>query len=176
MQGSGPSDRNETVGANAPFFDIASSLADNGIATLRYDKRTYTYGAQMDPETITPYEETIQDAVFAFDFLKTQPDVDPDRIFILGHSLGGYLMPMIAEQTPDAAGYILVAAPASRLEDLMAAQYDYIFNLDGDLSAEEKTQLAEIEKQRDAVRMLAPSSMLDRSGSARRGAKSTGCT
>ena len=44
VQGSGPSDRNETVGANTPFLDIASFLADHGIATLRYDKRTYTYG------------------------------------------------------------------------------------------------------------------------------------
>lgn len=160
VQGSGPSDRNETVGANTPFLDIASFLADNGIASLRYDKRTYTYGAQMNPEAITPYEETIQDAAFAFDFLKTQPDIDPDRIFVLGHSLGGYLMPLIAENTPGAAGYILAAAPSSRLEDLIAAQYDYIFHLDGDLSAEEKTQLSEIEKQRDAVRMLAPSSTL----------------
>ena len=114
----------------------------------------------MNPETITPYEETIQDAVFAFGFLKTQPDIDPDRIFILGHSLGGYLMPLIAEDTPSAAGYIMVATPSSRLEDLMAAQYDYIFHLNGALSAEEKNQLAEIQKQRDAVRMLTPSSML----------------
>ncbi len=160
VQGSGPSDRNETVGANTPFLDIASFLADNGIATLRYDKRTYTYGAQINPETITPYEETIQDAVFAFDFLKTQQDIDASRIFILGHSLGGYLMPQIAEDTPDAAGYIMVAAPSSRLEDLMATQYDYIFHLDGTMSTEEQAQLAEIEKQRDAIRMLTPSSTL----------------
>jgi len=160
VQGSGPSNRDEAVGQNRPFYEIASYLADQGIATLRYDKRTFTYGSKLNAETITPYDETIADAVFAFDFLKMQPDIDPGRLFILGHSLGGYLMPLIAKDTPDAAGYVMAAAPSSRMEDLMVMQYEYIFNLDGALTSDEKAQLSEIEMQRDAIRKLTPASML----------------
>src|SRR5665254_10563 len=59
VQGSGPSDRDETIGPNKPFRDIAWGLASAGIAVLRYDKRTFVYGAQMAPDTtITVRQET----------------------------------------------------------------------------------------------------------------------
>ena len=47
VHGSGPNDRDETVGANKPFKDLAVGLASRGIAVLRYDKRTKVYGAKL---------------------------------------------------------------------------------------------------------------------------------
>jgi hypothetical protein len=44
VHGSGPNDRDSTVGANKIFRDLAEGLASAGIAVLRYDKRTYRYG------------------------------------------------------------------------------------------------------------------------------------
>ncbi|MDZ7606573.1 MAG: hypothetical protein U5K79_13515 [Cyclobacteriaceae bacterium] len=44
VHGSGPNDRDETIGPNKPFRDIAYGLAEKGIASLRYDKRTFVYG------------------------------------------------------------------------------------------------------------------------------------
>src|SRR5678816_2374721 len=47
IHGSGPQDRDETIGANKVFKDIAEGLASSGVAVLRYDKRTFVYGAQI---------------------------------------------------------------------------------------------------------------------------------
>src|SRR5207302_9634236 len=47
VHGSGPNDRDETVGLNMPFRDLAWGLASRGIAVLRFDKRTRVHGAKM---------------------------------------------------------------------------------------------------------------------------------
>jgi dienelactone hydrolase len=108
VHGSGAHDRDETIGPNKPFRDIARGLAAEGIATLRYDKRTHAFMAQVNPSTLTLDEETIDDAVAALAFARTRPEVDPDRIFVLGHSQGATFAPVIAEQGK-ARGAILMA-------------------------------------------------------------------
>src|SRR5690606_25620835 len=67
VHGSGPSDQDETVYAYKPFRDLAWGLAQQGIAVIRYDKRTYAYGAKMAHEenNITVHEETVEDAIRA---------------------------------------------------------------------------------------------------------------
>ncbi|MGL4607355.1 MAG: DUF3887 domain-containing protein [Eubacteriaceae bacterium] len=136
VHGSGPNDQNETIGANAPFRDIAWSLGEKGIATIRYDKRTKTYGSQMGNK-VTPKEEVLDDVVYALEYGRTQPELSQDNIYILGHSLGGYLMPLIAEQTSEARGYIVLGGSTTPLEDLMARQIDYLTGLDGSVGNEE---------------------------------------
>ena len=65
VHGSGPQDRDETVGPNKPFRDLAWGLAERGIATVRYDKRTKVYGAAFIPEGQNAnYDtESVDDAV-----------------------------------------------------------------------------------------------------------------
>ena len=121
VQGSGSSDMDETIyankgdemiGANKPFFDIADYLSSNGIAVIRYNKRTFTYGEKMVEESdgsLTVMEETIEDAILATEMLKSDPRIDKDRIFIIGHSLGGMLAPRIHAEGGDYAGLILLA-------------------------------------------------------------------
>lgn len=141
VHGSGPSDRNEQVGPNMPFMDLAEQISAQGVAVLRYDKRTFLYGKEMAALTdITVQDETIDDVVYALEYLKTLPAIDAEQIYIAGHSLGGYLIPRIAEQTPDAAGYILMAASARPMEDLILEQTEYILSLESNLddSAKEK--------------------------------------
>jgi hypothetical protein len=154
VHGSGPSDRRGTLLGNTPYQDLAAYLSDRGVAVLTYDKRTFTYGQTMDPDTTTPYEETIEDAVFAFDYLRNRDDILGDRIFLAGHSFGGYLMPLIARETPAASGYILISANNSPLEDLMVKQHEWLYRLDGDLSPEEEAALRDLSRQRDAVKAL----------------------
>lgn len=60
VHGSGPLDRDESIGPNHPFRDIALGLARRGVASLRYDKRTYAYPASA--QAISIYDETIDDA------------------------------------------------------------------------------------------------------------------
>ena len=119
VQGSGPSDRDEAVAANAPFRDLAWGLAQRGIAVLRYDKRTFTYGARIaqspDAAKITAKEETVEDAVAALNLLKAQPALDGKPVFLLGHSLGGMLAAAIGHAGGDPAGYVLLGGTPRKL-------------------------------------------------------------
>lgn len=124
VQGSGPSDRDETVGANKPFLDIANGLAEMGIASIRYDKRTLIYGEKMVEKAseITVNEETIQDALFASRLLKDDPRIDADRIFIVGHSLGGMLAPRIDAEGGDFAGLVIIGGTSRDLDEVIIDQ------------------------------------------------------
>jgi uncharacterized protein len=165
VHGSGPNDRDETIGPNKPFKDIAQGLASQGIAVLRYDKRTKVYGAVMakTADQITVKEEVLDDATAAIEFLRQQPGVDPKWVFVLGHSLGGYLAPRIAQGNPNIAGEIILAGAARPLEDLIAEQTQFILDNDQTLSAQQKQlQLSQIQQQIEAVKTLtAQSSVKD---------------
>ncbi len=127
VQGSGPQDRDESISANKPFRDLAEGLASKGVAVLRYDKRTKVYGPQMAAlQTITVQQETIEDALAAIALLRQQKEVDPKRVFVLGHSLGGYLGPRIANLDGRLAGLIILAGSFRPMQDLILEQSQYL--------------------------------------------------
>jgi hypothetical protein len=143
VHGSGPSDRDQTVGLVKPFRDLAWGLASQGIAVLRYEKRTKQYASRFTPEVVaklTSREETTDDALAAADLLRQTEGIDPARIYVLGHSLGGYLLPRIAAADPQIAGLVVMAGPTRPLEDVILEQFTYLLGLDG-ISAEEQGQL-----------------------------------
>ncbi|MHB1457512.1 MAG: alpha/beta hydrolase [Armatimonadota bacterium] len=140
VHGSGPNDRDETIGPNKPFRDLAEGLASKGIAVLRYDKRTKVYPTKM-MSNITVKDETIDDVIIAVNQMRKTPKIDPKRIFVLGHSLGGMLIPRIAARGSGISGFIVMAGAARQLENAMIEQFEYIFNADGSISDEEKKQL-----------------------------------
>jgi len=132
VQGSGPNDRDETVGPNKPFKDIAWGLASNEIIVLRYDKRTKVYPVETaGDKNLTVKEEVIDDAIEAVKLLQNYDKVDSNQIFLLGHSLGGMMAPQIATIEENVTGIILLAAPARALEDLIYNQTVYLSELDG---------------------------------------------
>ena len=155
VHGSGPQDRDETVGPNKPFRDLAWGLAERGIATVRYDKRTKVYGAACVPEgrNIDYDTESVDDAVAIIAWAKELPEVDADSVYVLGHSLGATLAPRIAEQADGLTGIILVAALARPFEDAIVEQMTYISSLT-DSSANAKKQITEIKKQADNIKKL----------------------
>lgn len=131
VHGSGPQDRDETVGNHKVFKDLAEGLATRGIAVLRYEKRTRQYAAKMAAETeLTVQQETVEDAVKAAELLRGVAEVDAKRIYVLGHSLGGYLMPRILRQAPWLAGAIVMAGNARPLPVLIVEQAEYLASLD----------------------------------------------
>lgn len=127
VHGSGPNDRDETVGATHLFADLAEALGAQGIAVLRYDKRTLVYGAEIaqspDYATLTVEEETIQDAIAAARLLQADDRIDSDRIYLLGHSLGAMLAPRIAAESEGAfRGLVLACGTNRSLAEILRRQ------------------------------------------------------
>ena len=130
VHGSGPVDMDGTVFAYKIYLDIADYLSLNGIAALRYDKRSYAHGVKLIEEfggSLTVYEEVIEDALLAAELLKNDPRIDENKVFIIGHSLGGMLAPRIHASGADFAGLILLAGSPRFLLDISYDQnVDYI--------------------------------------------------
>jgi dienelactone hydrolase len=156
VHGSGPNDRDETLGPNKPFKDLAWGLATRGIAVLRYEKRSKVYGKKIvaDPKLeamMTVKDETIDDALLAAALLQKTKGIDPKHVFILGHSLGGFLLPRIAlaAEPKKIAGFISMAGLTRPLDDTIIRQMTYLYGLAGNtLSDEDRKRLQDI---KDAV-------------------------
>ena len=156
VHGSGPNDRDETMGPNKPFRDIAQGLASQGIAVLRYDKRTFAHNKEASEiKNFTVKEETVDDAVLAAELLRGRKEIVPSKVFVLGHSLGGELIPRIgAACGGQCAGFIVLAGSTQPDEDVLIRQLTYIFSLDGKISDEEREELEKTKA--DAARIKAP--------------------
>ncbi|WP_081957379.1 alpha/beta fold hydrolase [Paenibacillus sp. FSL R7-0273] len=125
VHGSGSTDRDETALGYKAFRDLAWGLARQGIAVLRYDKRTFTYGQQYAGDkaaSLTVKEETVEDAVLAADLLRLDGRLNPDQVYIAGHSLGGMLAPRIDAEGGDFAGLILLAGSPRKLWEIVYDQ------------------------------------------------------
>jgi hypothetical protein len=127
VHGSGPNDRDETVGGVKMFKDLAEGLASRGIVVLRYEKRTLLYRARIGSiANFTVQEEVVDDAVKAVALLRSLAEVNGSRVFVIGHSLGAYVAPRIAEQDGKLAGIVLMAGNVRPLEDLLVEQVEYM--------------------------------------------------
>jgi dienelactone hydrolase len=128
VAGSGPNDKDETVGQNRPFHDIAWGLAQQGVAVYRYDKRTKVYGEKYIAagEEADLNHEVVDDAVAAVQMLMKKSGIDSRRVYVVGHSLGAMLAPRIAQRLKGLAGIVMMAAPARPLEDLVVDQMIYL--------------------------------------------------
>jgi len=162
VHGSGPNDRDETLGPNKPFQDLAWGLATRGIAVLRYEKRSKVYGKKIlaDPRleaAMTVKEETIDDALAAAGLLEKTKGINPKRVFILGHSLGGYLLPRIALAAGplNIAGFISLAVLTQPLDETALRQMNYLYGLAGNtLTAEDKKRLEDIQAAAAGIKAL----------------------
>jgi alpha-beta hydrolase superfamily lysophospholipase len=152
VHGSGPNDRDETILGNKPFRDLAWGLSSRGIAVLRYDKRTRVHGSKMIGQDFpTLKEEVTDDALAAVALLRKTNDVDPQRVFVLGHSLGGYVASRIGEADPQIAGLIVMAGNSRPLEDLVVEQLTYIYSLEGPTD-KQKEELEQLKKKAARVK------------------------
>ena len=149
VHGSGPQDRDETIGPNKPFRDLAWGLASQGIAVLRYEKRTHTHGRAWPRcvKTLTIKEETIDDALAAVAELRKHKEINAKHIVVIGHSLGATAAPQIGERDKSIAGLVLLAGNARPLEDLVLEQITYIKSLNGELTEKDRQELAELKQQ-----------------------------
>lgn len=157
VHGSGAQDRDETIGPNRPFLDIARGLAEQGVVVLRYEKRTRARPQDYADGSITIDSETTDDAVAAVQALRAMPNVDPRRVFVLGHSQGAMMAPRIAAHAAQAgapvAGLVLMAAPSRKLLDIIVEQQRRMAVLDdGHTSEQEAAAIASLQRQVAKVR------------------------
>ncbi|MCF8254159.1 MAG: dienelactone hydrolase family protein [Bacteroidia bacterium] len=127
----GPTDKDGSYEENKPYKDLAWGLSTNGYAVFRYEKRANNYGIYMMKdkaayETFTPREDLLLDLYKIIDTLKTLPDIDPSRIYILGHGQGGMLAPLVAKEREDVKGIVMMGANAKPTQIMMIEQYKYL--------------------------------------------------
>jgi fermentation-respiration switch protein FrsA (DUF1100 family) len=106
--------------------------------------------------TLTIQEETIDDALSAAALLRATEGIDPKRIFVLGHSLGGLAAPRIGKADPKLAGLIILAGATRPLEDLIIEQTRYLLSLQEPISEAGKAKLAEMEEVVAKIKKLGP--------------------
>jgi dienelactone hydrolase len=131
LGGSGPVDRDETIGRNKPFKDLAWGLATRGVAVLRFDKVTHAHPEEVTADRgFTPTDEYVPHAVAAARALRLHPAVDAGRVFVLGHSQGGTVAPRVAAAEPSVAGLVIMAGGTQPMHWAAVRQVRYIASLD----------------------------------------------
>ncbi len=120
IAGSGPTDRdgNSKIlnGETNTLKDFARVLGEQGIVSFRYDKlgsgKTGIASHASNPLDIG-FDTFMDEAMAAYNLLKSRPEVDPQRIMILGHSEGGLFALVMADQLKATNGVkaVLLAAP-----------------------------------------------------------------
>jgi alpha-beta hydrolase superfamily lysophospholipase len=151
LSGAGPNDKDETIGPNKPFRDIARALGNRGIASLRFDKRTH---ALKDKAQTTLAAEYFEDAAAALKMLAATPGVDPKRVFLLGHSEGAMVAPRIAQDAGGVHGLVLMAPGVRPLDAMIIDQMAYGAKLMGRTDEEIADQTKLMKEKFDAIRDL----------------------
>lgn len=147
ITGSGPQDRDESLLGHKPFLVIADYLTRHGITVMRYDDR----GTAQSSGTFSgaTSADFATDVVAVMDFLKTQSDVDADRIGLIGHSEGGLIAPTVVTMTDDIAFLVLLAGPGVPGRELLAVQRELLTMATGaseEDAQKSNQQFAEIER------------------------------
>ena len=155
ITGSGPQDRDETVAGHRPFLVLADHLTRQGIAVLRYDDRGV--GASTGDFAQATSEDFARDALAATAYLKTRPEIDAEKIGLLGHSEGGLVAPMAATQSDDVAFLVLLAPPGVTGEEILYAQGALIARAEGASDSTIQNNQAQQERLFTALKQAADS-------------------
>jgi pimeloyl-ACP methyl ester carboxylesterase len=138
IHGTGPTDKNETLGLvlknkpppTQPLLQIAKYLSERGFAVLRYDKRGVGGNLTIADKNVwgnATINDFIHDAENALNVLMQQPEVDPKRISLIGHSEGTIIAPRVAvDNATKVKNIVLVSAQAENLYDAIYFQWVYL--------------------------------------------------
>ncbi len=126
LSGSGPIDRDSNTKrlAIGVMGQIADHLSSQGLTSFRYDKRGV--GASSGDFKSTGLHDNVADAAAAVDTLRARADIDPEQIFVIGHSEGALIAAELAAADPSLAGVILLAGTATLGEDVLRWQAEHI--------------------------------------------------
>ena len=158
VHGSGPLDKDATIGPNKPFRDLAHGLASRGVAVLRYEKRTKQHRTELsaaDLRTFTVKEETLDDVVAAIKSLKGSSKIDSKNIYVLGQSLGGMLIPRMAGLDNDIKGFVSLAGSNVPFDEAIAKQAEYLASLSP--TSDDHGELDKLKEQAAKIKTLTES-------------------
>jgi uncharacterized protein len=120
VSGSGQQDRDETIFGHKAFAVLADRFTRDGIAVLRTDDR----GIGKTTGALGSLDTDIGDARAAIEWMLKQPEIDPKRVGILGHSIGGVIAPIVAERTGKIAFIVALAGPGVSGVELVPMQLE----------------------------------------------------
>ena len=152
LSGSGPNDKDETVGPNKPFTDIARGLGDRGIASLRFDKRTFAIKDKRKLADVRLKDEYDDDAGVAIALVSATAGIDPERIFVVGHSEGAMVAPRVAAASPRARGIVMMAPGVRPIDAVIVDQMTHGAKLTGRSTDEIADQTAMLKETFAAIR------------------------
>jgi pimeloyl-ACP methyl ester carboxylesterase len=117
LSGSGPQDRDETLGAHKPFAVWADALTQSGFAVLRVDDRGVGK-SQGDAKFLanTTTESYVSDALAAINYLGSLPMIDTTRVFVIGHSEGAAVALMLSKKRQLSGIVTLAGATSTGIE------------------------------------------------------------
>lgn len=132
VPGSGGIDKDCSIGPNKIYKDLAWGLASKGIAAFRYDKKTHQYlnklidNDSLGKEPFTVENEYLQDLEEIITAIAARKEINPNQIYLIGHSQGGYLIPMFNKKFKNIAGFISMAGTLREIPSLAIEQIEYI--------------------------------------------------
>ena len=139
ISGSGPQNRDEELFGHKPFLVLSDYLTRNGIAVLRFDDRG-TAASTGDFSSATSVDFAT-DVASAVQYLQSRPEIDKNKIGLVGHSEGGIIAPMVVADSDDIDFMVLLAGTGIRGDKLLLAQQALI----GEASGMSPSQLVENE-------------------------------
>ena len=152
LSGSGPNDKDDTIGPNKPIADIAWGLCDRGIASLRFDKRTFAIKHKGTVSDLTLKDEYYDDARAAIAVLSAMAGIDPEKIFVVGHSEGAMVAPQVAAAAPGARGIVMMAPGVRPIDKTLIDQLERGAKLTGLGADEIAEQTAALKETFAAIR------------------------
>jgi len=155
ITGSGPQDRDESLLGHKPFLVLSDYLTRKGIVVLRADDRGFGISTGVFSTATTL--DFASDAEAALAYLKTKPEVDPQKIGLIGHSEGGVIAPMVAAMNHDVAFIVMMAGTGVPGDQILIAQKKLIEEGSGMSheqaekdAAEENELLALVKREKDS--------------------------
>lgn len=161
LQGSGPTDRD----GNQPpeirtnlLRQIARHLAEQGIASLRFDKRGMHANIKdlpQDPDELRDFvawENFVADARMGYRWLASAPDIDGERVGVAGHSEGGLIAIQLSQQTGIAPKVmVLLSTPGRPLGEVIQDQLAALLERQGATAEQRRHFLRADERIRAAI-------------------------
>jgi uncharacterized protein len=143
IHGSGPQDKDGSIFENKPYKDIASGFSKRGITSYRFDKKSFSYPEYFKDDNYTIDDEVCNDVYTIVDYFKNDSIYKTYKIILVGHSMGGMLLPRMADSLKNSInGIVMLSANSMSFCDVINYQLKYLYAIQP--SIELKKQMTEL--------------------------------